>query len=414
MSTSNTRTVGENPTCILGVKPAIPTLNRDSDIDSFFRTCAEAAADNVQPFLIFLTDKTTSTFHDPGETLSMAKKAADSAASPQKSSELQQSYNTAISEATPASGKKGKTPSTPTTSPRAQMETLKLLQESVKVNAQTGPVSAFLRNIILHQPGEITAHFETMDVNKKHPIYAAIDNCEIRTFKELLSEAFDEAHPRSDRIDRAIHNVQNITFDATSQDLLVLRRSLIETVKNINQLTDEPEYATQREYGMKTVLKHFRLMIDQITDLRTKLQLSLTMAVTRIMTVDRLQQILMKVDSDLRTIAGGNYVIPPTPIAVHVAQPSTEKRAAKPLCPACDARWGVKWNHLPDECYLAKPDKQSWREKTDKRWLEKNPGKELPPINQTSDRRKRPSSTIANSGTGDTSPSKKSSKERGM
>jgi hypothetical protein len=272
-------------------------------------------------------------------------------------------------------------------------------------------VSAFLRNILDVQPREITARFETMDIEHKHPIYAAIERCEIRVFKQMLTEAFDNAYPRNDRIERYIRDIQTVTFDASTQHLLTLRTSLIGVVTKLHQLTDTPEYTNQRKYGMDEILRHFMRLIEQITE--TNVKFTVLMAITQagttgIIDARRLEQILLVADSKLRDSHSRSYPPVAQSIPVHVAQPTPSRREPKPICLACDARWGYKWKHLPDQCFLSKEEKQAWRERTDRKWIENNPGKELPPFNQPWDKRKRQATSSAS----DALPAKKSSKER--
>ena len=325
--------------------------------------------------------------------LGSAKKAADDAATPHRNiSSMQQTLSNALHDATTPQNIED----AEIQSPKMKVDTLKLLGESVKLNAQTGPVAAFLRSIILHQPAAITAHFETMDINKKHAIYDAIENLQIRTFRKLLTETFDLAFPREERIHRFIRSIQETKFDEYTQDLLELRKMLISAVLKMNQVAELPKYSAENSYAMLEIMRHFKNLIDQIQDYSMKIEIATAMAKIETMDVQKLQAILLTVDSKLRARTQGSYLPKPPSIPVHVARPDTAQQDSavsnKPICPACKARWGFKWHHFLSDCFLhpsKRESKTTWMKKWDDKWAVDNPGKEMGTYQWKEDKRRR-------------------------
>jgi hypothetical protein len=412
MSESHLRTVGENPTSIVGVNNVKLVLNADTDIDTFFQNCALAAPPHVQTYLACFKDKNITSLDDPGEMLSAARKAADDAITPQKSSSaLQQNLTNAMNAATPRQNGANEE-----VSPKVKPSTIKLMGEAVKFNANFESVATYLRTIIGIQPAEITAHFETMDVNKKHAIYEAIDKLKVKSVRTILTETFHKAYPAEDRIRKFVDSITQITFDESTQDLLTLRTMFMTTMSKLNQMTDVPGYELHKGYATSTTILHFRKLIDQTRDATIKVILCTELAAVEKLDADKLADILLKVDARMRANSPGTY---PPKVTVHVAQPArapastgrarTERAHKKgDKCAMCNDRWGYDWYHSPETCILgpqARSDKLI--DKWDARWAEDNPGKELKLRLAKDESKKRTHSNT------ETSPPKKS-KERSM
>ena len=116
-----------------------------------------------------------------------------------------------------------------------------------------------------------------MDINKKHAIYEAIENLQIRTFR----------------------SIQETKFDECTQDLLELRKMLISAALKINQVAELPKYSAENNYAMLEIMRHFKRLIDQIQDYSMKIEIATAMARIETMDVQQLQEILLTVDSKL-------------------------------------------------------------------------------------------------------------------
>ena len=413
MSSSYDGPVGVNPTSMLGIERAtIPALNSGTNIDSFFKQCVKAAPPIVQSFLAHLQDKNTPEASDAGDMLYNAKQAAEAVASPQRAT-FQQGLTAALAAADNTPGaQEAQSPAMIVATARVNTDRMKLLNETVKLSGQSGPVTAFLRDIIQCQPVEIKSRFETMDVTNQHPIYVAIAKCDIKVFRRLLTETFDLVHPREERMRKCQEEIQKITFNSEHQHLMHMRSLLIDAVSKIKQLTDGATHADLRASALRTTLIHFQKLVNSMTDLNMKLTVATAISRQLPLTVEKLSDLLAEADGTMRTDYFGTY--PPQElvqqIPVHVARPDAKSKPDRPRCIPCFDRWGVNWKHTPEVCCLQSQEKRykDMKAKKDARWLEDHPGETLPPLNESSsDKRKR----AKGSQDKDSSPAKK---ERNM
>jgi hypothetical protein len=384
---------------MLGIERAtIPALNSGTNIDSFFKQCVEAAPPLVQPFLAHLQDKNTPEASDAGDMLYNAKQAAEAVASPQRAT-LQQGLTAAFAAVDNTPGaQEAQTPAMMAATARVNTDRMKLLNETVKLSGQSGPVTAFLRDVIQRQPAEIKSRFETMDFTNQHPLYVAIAKCDIKAFRRLLTETFDLVHPREERMRKCQEEIQKITFNSEHQHLMHMRSLLIDAVSKIKQLTDGATHVDLRTSALRTTLTHFQKLVNSMTDLNMKLTVATAISTQLPLTVDKLCDLLEAADGTMRVNYFGTY--PPQElvqqIPVHVARPDAKSKPKYPVCVPCLDRWGVKWEHTPDRCCLQSEEKRykDMKAKKDARWLEDHPGETLPPLNESSsDKRKRTKGT---------------------
>lgn len=397
MSTSYDGPVGVNPTSNLGVERTIPALNSGTNIDNFFKQCVHAAPAHVQPFLAYLQDKHILAAHDAGDMLYNAKQAAEAVASPQRVT-LQQGLNAALAAADDTPGaQEPPTPAMMAATARVNTDRMKMINETVKLASQTGPTTAFLRDVIQHQPAEIRARFETMDTTKQHPIYVAIAKCNIKAFRTLLTETFDLVHPREERMRKCQEEIQKITFNSEHQHLMNMRSLLIDAVSKINQLTDDATHAELKASALRTTLIHFQKLVHTMTDWNMKITVTTAISTQLPLTVEKLDALLIKADGEMRENYFGIY--PPQElvqqIPVHVARPGAKSIPEISICEPCLDRWGVSWKHTPDRCCLQSQEKRykDMLPRKDARWLEDHPGKTLPPLNESSSDKKRAKGT---------------------
>lgn len=233
-----------------------------------------------------------------------------------------------------------------------------------------------------------------MDATKKHLIYVAIDKCDIKAFRKILTETFDIVYPREDRIRRCLEEIQTTTFNSDHEHLITMRTSLIEAVSKVDQLTDDAAYKDQRPSALRIIVLHFQKLIHNIKDLNMKVQLTMAMAHHQPLTVQKLDDLLMIIDASLRENSDGSY--PPQAlmqqIPVHVARQDTKNKPQYDMCEQCYDRWNVRWFHTPDKCCLLSQEEKyvTMTARKDKKWLADHPGKTLPPRNAPSaDKRKR-------------------------
>jgi hypothetical protein len=398
--------VGSFPTSIIGALEANEAL-LVLDMNSNFQSCMQAHISKCKPeiryFLSSLADKTITATEDPAATFGNAMEKI----SPKKASPMQNRFTEAmqaVPEATTNAtvqrvrGRASRaapivdTPivATPqrTTATEVDEEdtgaTYKSLKDKTNLMAIAGPVTMFLESILAKQSRQFTARFLRTG-NDKHPIYAAIENCQIRLFRTIMEETFNAVFPIEERIKLRLEKLTSFEFNDSTDDLLVLREKIVETVKDIEDIGDNSD-GSSSHYKMiacKSITEYFNKTLFHMSPFHMTYVSSFLVKPVKL---ESIAGALLDADTQLRQTNPDVYPPRPAPVRANAAR-EEKKRDRKPVenpCPACMTMFGYPSPHSIDKCYLNPAnikDHKDWYDNKVATWTKRNKGKQFPTYN---------------------------------
>lgn len=376
------------------------------DINSNFQSCMQEHVKECKPeirfFLGSLTDKSIDETTDPASTFGNAMEMI----SPKKDTPMQDRFTEAmqaVPETTTSRTPKGRgkaaraapianTPivATPqrTTANEVDEEdtaaTYKSLKEKTNLMAMAGPITMFLESILDKQSRQFTARFLRTGKDK-HPIYAAIANCQIRTFRTIMETTFNEVFPIEERIKVRLEKLTSFVFDDSKDDLLILREKIMNTVKDIEDIGDN-EDGTSSHYktiAYKSITEYFNKTLFHMSPFHMTYVSSL---IAKPVKLEKIEGALLEADTQLRQTNPDMYPPRPPPVRANAAR--QELKRTKPQienpCPACMTMFNYPCNHSIDKCYLNPANinnHKDWHERKVASWTRRNPGTPFPSYN---------------------------------
>jgi hypothetical protein len=390
---ANWAKMGEDPTSNTGVAEAINAkalcLEESSNFDACMREHLKLCKPEIRFLIKSIADREITEEDDPAETFSNVMDAI----SPTKT--LQKTFTEDMERVstTPRkkSNKRVNTPADERTTPTMPTgEVYKSLNDSSKIMALAGPITAFLMSILDRQSRLFKSRFLTTALEEKHPIYRAIDNCKIREFRRLMEENFNAVYPKERRIKLCIERMKAFEFDDSKHDLLMLREVIMNTITDLYDIVGDHSGATHyAEQSDMHIMEYFNKCFSGMSPY---VMMQVNRYVTSSYSSLDIDGILVKADMYLRQNNPTTYPPKEEPVRANVAR--TDKSSI-PLCKPCKVIFGYNARHTINDCYMHPANienKREWYNRRCANWLKNNPGKEIPKYNWDSgdDSKKRP------------------------
>ena len=253
--------------------------------------------------------------------------------SPSKSPKKGRS-DTAMSQV--SSQARGKTPqakSTPSKdTPIPVTQSFKALNDSSKLMAMAGPATTFMAFILDKQSRFFKSRFMTTSLEDKHEIHNAIEHCQVRKFRTLMEDNFNTLFPREKRVKTCIERMEQLVFDDSTHDLLILRENIMDAITNVNDIYEShPDSTTLTNLACDQIWEYFNKCLSKMSML---VMITVNRHISKKATVHDIDDTLLRADVELRRNSPSTYPPKGEIIRANTAKPERSK-PPKVFCDAC-------------------------------------------------------------------------------